>query len=323
MPSEEQTEKQRRRSLEAARKEAPLQAEYPSLNECPSWIAEKDLRIEALTENAPTTIVPSGENTKITFHLSKNDLPPVKLTPKILESLKVSTRSCVAQSGAFIYFDNQTLTPEQITALEAGNDVEIPATIKNSGPNPLEFRQNDAVARLYYMNPKDEVTGDKLRTLANEGIIKGKEGVDYVLLGKDHSNAIAIRVAQKRVYVPKMPPGKYLRVASRDELYKAVKEVDESTSAEDLEHSFYLLVTQPEVNLPDGVLGDLSMVTDKRFVTHLPSHLIDPGSRWVVRLEIHGGQADWVVMHFYRSELLNKINVAQKQETFKKGGLVS
>lgn len=301
--------------------------EYRSLNECPSWIAPNDLKIESFDGKDNAEVIPLDGEKKVIFRLNKEGLPPVKLTLDILSRLKISTRSFIAQSGAFVFLDTTDLSSEQIEEIESGNDIEIEATMKNFGPNPLEFKVGDDVGRFYYMNPKDEVTGKDLRELVDSGVITGEnrvkavEGVDYKIFNSE--NAIAIRVSQKRVYVPKVSPDKALWWPGRKEFYKSTKEVDETTSAEDLESSFYLLVTQPEMHLPDGVLGDLELVTNKRSVTHLPSHLIDPGSNWTIRLEINGGHADWVAMKFYRSELLKEINVKDKTEGFKAAGLTT
>lgn len=290
--------------------------EYLGLSECSSWIAERDMMIAGL-DGAGDIVVQPNQRVKVLLTIQRDDLPPVSLKNLNLNDLKVSTRSCIAQSGVFLYLAQDGLSDEEILVLEKGGVVSLGGKLVNYGPNPLEFRLADSLARFFYTNPKDRIIGKDLRKLVDSGLIGGIEGKDFLIFKEGKAGVVAVKVSKKRVYIPNVGNGRAIRIASRDDLYNLTRMIDKRTSVKELSCLFHLLETQPEVNLPSGVMGELSVVTSKKDVTHLPSRLIDPGSHWAVRLEISGGWPDWVLMKFYRNQKL-KINVNDKRSTFDK-----
>lgn len=290
--------------------------EYFSLNECPSWISDRDMVVRGFENGQNEVFLGSDEVVKVLVEIKRNNLPPVNLKRDILSRLKISTRSCVAQSGVFFVGGDRELSDEEIDRLNNGDEIMIEGSLANFGPSRLNFKCGDAIARYYFTNPKDRLDGVELRSLVESGVVRGEEGKDYMILEENNGQAVslAVRVGNKRVYIPNSDQG--IRVSSRSELYSVTKEVNDSTDRQDISSPFHLLETSAEMNVPAEVMGELSKVTETKDVIHLPSQLIDPGSNWVVRLEILGGKPNWVIVNFYRSNLLEKANVREKRTSF-------
>lgn len=287
-----------------------------SHNECPSWIAETDIVILLLNKSEKRLLVSPGDDVEISFRVGKDNLPPAQIGTNIIEVIKVSTRSCIAQSGVFFQLDQRELTIDEIELLEAGEDITLTGKIHNYSVNPMEFRTGDSIASLYYTNNKDLIVGDELIKLVAGGLIQGIEGDDFVFLSDGgETNALALRVSDKRIYCQRNEGNRPLRVTSRKELYSITRQVDEETENVYKNSLFYLLETKAEVKLPECVMGELSSVTELQDVVHLPSHLIHPGSNWVVRLEVNGGHPSWVLMRFYQNKKL-EVNIRGKRATF-------
>ncbi len=277
----------------------------------PSWIAPRDLKIKQFGKTDTSSVIVSPhQSARVDLEIGKHDLPAVNLETNVemLNCLRFSTRSCLAQSGSFLYKED-IFNRENIATLTNKGSLMIGATLKNFGANPIKFEAGDLVGRLFHTNDIDKIKGEELISLIKNGVVEGEEGRDFrILRNKCSPNsclpyAIALKTSPDRFYIPKNGHGEAIRINGRSDVYSLIKKVDQNFEKES-NGDFNLLVTSQAVNLPKDVMGVLSSVTPNRGITHLPSHLIDPGSKWPIRLEIHGGQTNWVILHLYRSPLL-------------------
>src|SRR5258706_5228041 len=265
-------------------------APYPNLESCPSWIPNlPDEKNDLTLHLDQSELVLQGEaDISVTFNLSRDQLPPVILYPKILSDLRKSTRSCITQSGVFFDIEPSfCLSQEQIEALYQSQTVQVPGFLSNHGPVSLIYKNKDKIGRLYHVNPTDKIIGTDLEDLISTGIFIGIKGIDYNFLYHDHEAiGITLKVGEKRHYLP--ISSKPLRISSRHALYSPTKIINPNTSSKVKNHPFHLMETTAQFNLPDQVFGSISYLTLQEDAIHLPSRLIDSGSQWIVRLEIDG-----------------------------------
>ncbi len=314
-----------------ARKEV---REYITLNDSPSFAATTDFPIASFhTEHKDVPEVrqiylDSGHSVEVTFKIDQSHLTynepmadqtihhTLRAEADMLEKLKLSTRSFRAQSGVFAYIDDNTkLTSEQVSALNRGESIEIKGKVTNYGPNRQELKSGDTMARFFLVNPKNNLSGTKLEDGLKQGWLKGNPD-SYHIIDK---NRVAVKVNPKRVYVPSDETG-YHRWDTRKQLGDFTGFVEPHTSQlieaglANKKHPFHLLVTEPTFNLPNDIMAVLDEETSLKDAVHLPSHLIDPGSSWPVRLEILGGDPEWVYFNFYQTS--HAPDVAQKVDSY-------
>ncbi len=220
-----------------------------------------------------------------------------------LIKLKVSTRSFRAQSGVFVYLDeNKPLTPEQVEALAKGEELGVAGYLENIGQSAQVLEQGDDVGRFYWTNDEERLHGADLKKLLDNGLV----GPQNWHLINDYT--VAVKVSADRFLVPNMPDDQPHRFDKRQEFghfsgYTAPHgQALETAGLVDSQHPFHLLVTQEKLNLPDNVMGVLLPETDLPGVIHYPSLLIDPGSNWPVRLEVRGGHPQFVYFTFYKTD---------------------
>lgn len=278
--------------------------EFTKLSECPSWVSPKDVQIAGFGKKGETVhVIEPGDSVEVGITVDRNDFPPVPLRSGLIEDLRFSARSCIAQAGSFIYFSEESkLSDEDIKKLENGERIVVKGNLENHGNNSMKFEAGDRVGRFFYANEKDKVTGDALVKLVEEGLVKGEKGKDFVIFDRPYGPyAVALRVSGSRVCIPQ--GNGTIRVTSRDDLYKLTKDV-EFLPEEAAKCPFFLQVTKTAVDVPQNMIMVLSNVTPNKDVRHLPSHLIDAGSKWPIRLEIEGGETNWVLVELYKSPLI-------------------
>jgi hypothetical protein len=296
---------------------------YPNLESCPSWIPNLPDGKNDLTLSLPQSelLLEPGNTVSVSINVTRSQLPPVELYPTILRDLSKSTRSCIAQSGAFFDIDPSfSLSEEQISTLNHNKTVQVLGSLRNYGPVILKYLDSDKIGRLFHVNQKDQIIGKSLENLLVSEIFLGTIGKDYLpIFNNEGAYAVALKVGSKRHYLPES--SKPTRVSSRPELYAQTKAVDSSTPRDITDHRFHLLETTADFAIPNEVIGVLSHVTPHKDVIHLPSRLIDPGSKWKVRLEIDGDmkitsdKGSWVLIKLYRS-LLCSFNVSANSGTY-------
>ncbi len=303
------------------RTEATFRTEiYPDLQACPSWIPDpnrpqSDLCLVDTNIGKASLEVAPGETELIKISVSSDQLPPVAITPNLLGKLKISTRSCLAQSGAFLTLPSDLcLSPKQTEALSHAKKINVPALITNYGPSRLKFNLQDRLARIFHINDKDRLGIADTTSFTQMGYVEGVEGVDYVIGAEaDGSAFIALRVSPTEYH---LPARKTLRISSRPDLYQNLS----AGTPGKRQHPFHLVETTAIVNLPDNVLGLLSPELDPPTAIHLPSHLIDPGTSWKIRLEVYGEilpavTASWVKLTLHHSPLLAH-SIKNNQSTY-------
>lgn len=291
----------------------PVESGPIELERCPSFAAKKDFPIASfILEGGITqdeyTLKP-GEKVQVTYKIgpenlefgTQNYLP--KVEAETLTRLHISTRSFRAQSGIFVYLDkDKPLTKKQIEEFANGGEIEVIGHLKNIGQSPHVLKKGDAVGRFYWTNESELIRGRHLKELLQQGLVGPK---NWRLIN-DHT--VAVKVAPHRFHIPNLPGGTPHRFDTRQEFglfsgYMAPHgQALEEASHVDTKHDFHLLVTHEKLDLPGNVMGVLSPKTDLPGVEHYPSLLIDPNSKWPIRLEILGGHPEWVHFTFYKTD---------------------
>jgi len=300
----------------------PVETGPIELSRCSSFAAKNDFPISNFHsqegESQSSYTLKPGEKVSVTYKIGPKHLQfgeHQQFQPKVdidtLTQLKVSTRSFRAQSGVFVYIDpEKPLTVEQTEAIARGEEIEVAGYLKNIGQSSQVFKAGDEVGRLYWTNEKELIKGDELQQLLDKGLV----GPDSWHLVDDHT--VAVMVADERFLVPNLPDGQPHRFDRRQEFglfsgYTAgytpesssqLKTALETAGLVDSKHPFELLVTKRGLDLPGNVMGILLPETDLPGVLHYPSLLIDPLSKWPVRLEILGGHPKYVYFTFYRTD---------------------
>lgn len=292
----------------------PPEAGPIDLERCPTFAAAEDFPISSFhpkegTSEVTHTLKP-GEQVNVTYRIGpihlqfgdKKQFQP-RIEADTLAKLRVSTRSFRAQSGVFVYLDeDKPLTQKQVEAITNGEEIEVAGYLKNISQSSQVFKAEDEVGRFYWTNDQELIRGADLQKLLDDGLVGPK---DWLLID-DYT--VAVKVAQTRFQVPNVSDMSPFRWEKREPFGYFTSwtaphnKAFENTGLIDPKHPFHLLVTQEKLNLPGNVMGILLPKTNLPGVIHYPSYLIDPLSKWPVRLEILGGHPNYVYFTFYKTD---------------------
>ncbi|MDD3646811.1 MAG: hypothetical protein PHH06_05415 [Candidatus Gracilibacteria bacterium] len=214
----------------------------------------------------------------------------------LLNLLRISTRSCFAQSGIHVISNPiHDITDKQIDVLNSGGDIEIRVFVLNSGNAYIHIGKEEGLFRFYGINQiKNVVRGRDLYDLVKSGEFKveGNYGETWQMMDIEGNLLPESEVSMSERLHLFLTGNKYqptsegiVKVNSKRDLPKVLTL---SSELPNTGNELFEIGETSYVELGESIVGVIEEGGYDNGSIHISSPLIDPGFKGPIRTEIYG-----------------------------------
>lgn len=243
-------------------------------------------------------VIKSKETTSLSVIIKRSNLPDFqwfKSTKWFIKSLKVSTRSCFAQSWVHI-FDHpiRFMNSDNISSLDNWDDIHLEIYVTNRWCADIFIWEWEWFFRFYWINRvKNTLRWKQLYDLikSEEFYIKWEYWKDWQLMDIDWNLLWEKKFHNAERLILPLTWNSYLpftngvvQVSSKRDLVKVLTPFSELPLW--IEDSMFEIWETSYVRLPKNIVWVIEEWTYQFWSRHISSPLIDPWFEWPIRTEI-------------------------------------